>query len=433
MPALSKFPAKLFDLLSGPTCPPIMRWSPDGTSFEITDKDLFEKEYLLECFPSMNQGFSTFKRQLTDHQFKNLRDGRKNTSDKSGEWRHDYFIRGCPELLTAIIRKKRDRGKGGREDEDTDADYATPPPAKMYRKTRSTRSTPKKDFCPIDIQSELESLAKRSQLRTPPVNTLMGHLPNHTSLVANYNNPVVPPAQTSYIQKQQQQQQQQQQSLQPAISASMMGLTQPVPWSQSWIDSATAAAAAATAALINATNYSLTPPEYSGTTAEQLSPLMKCNIKGRTSIVAGPTPPNDSPIMVPSVATSGLPHIQSTLPLHWPIGSTFPPTFEMVVSTSNININQNMLNPSYTDPPYLPYFSSIVQPEHTQLLQNCDVLKLQSSSGDFNDQAIGDFDYSSGIDPSLILKNFQLAMNPMAVSTYSQIASLGSSTAFISN
>ncbi|KAI8866869.1 hypothetical protein GQ42DRAFT_165200 [Ramicandelaber brevisporus] len=107
MPAFSKFPKELHNLLESGYGSDLIHWSADGTSFAIENRDKFAKTLMPQFFPTMGS-FFTFKRQLTDHQFKNLADGRGKRTEYS-EWGHARFLRGKPELVVSIVRKHRDR------------------------------------------------------------------------------------------------------------------------------------------------------------------------------------------------------------------------------------------------------------------------------------------------------------------------------------
>ncbi|KAI8868635.1 hypothetical protein GQ42DRAFT_170669 [Ramicandelaber brevisporus] len=107
MPPTSSFPKQLYALLTNPLSKPkYIRFSDDGTTIVITNRALFAQEELSLLFRRQTK-FASFKRQMSDHQFRNLRDKRRFVGCNVCEWQHAFFVRGRPDHLHLIVRKKR--------------------------------------------------------------------------------------------------------------------------------------------------------------------------------------------------------------------------------------------------------------------------------------------------------------------------------------
>jgi len=91
------FVAKLYEIVDDASCNPVISWTAEGTSFVVLNPDVFQNELLPKYFKHNN--FSSFVRQLNLYNFKKL--GKPNY----WEFKHDFFIRGQPDLLQCIRRK----------------------------------------------------------------------------------------------------------------------------------------------------------------------------------------------------------------------------------------------------------------------------------------------------------------------------------------
>jgi heat shock transcription factor len=92
-----QFVSKLYEIVDDPTCNDAICWTAEGTSFVVLNPDAFQNEMLPKYFKHNN--FSSFVRQLNLYNFKKL--GKPNY----WEFKHDYFLRGQPQLLPLIRRK----------------------------------------------------------------------------------------------------------------------------------------------------------------------------------------------------------------------------------------------------------------------------------------------------------------------------------------
>jgi len=80
----------------------LVRWSDGGETLIITDINTFSDKILPEYFNHSN--YSSFIRQLNMYGF---RKENKEKKTKQEEYKHEFFRRGCKELLKNITRKKR--------------------------------------------------------------------------------------------------------------------------------------------------------------------------------------------------------------------------------------------------------------------------------------------------------------------------------------
>ncbi len=99
---LNKFLTKTYHMLE--QCPTeIAYWSNGGESFTIKDVDAFENEILPQYFN--HSKFPSFIRQLNFYGFSKQRsDPDLQTHTKAVRFSHEFFRRGCPELLHKIQR-----------------------------------------------------------------------------------------------------------------------------------------------------------------------------------------------------------------------------------------------------------------------------------------------------------------------------------------
>ncbi|BGP25043.1 heat shock transcription factor [Rhodotorula toruloides] len=108
----SQFIDKLHDLLDNPLDPDSLRWSPDGTAFEITTHEAKAKAALSPKWDF--RSLSSFIRQLSYYNFKRLSD-RRRSSERRGSatsyivFHHPsgFFVRGDKSRLDGIVRKTR--------------------------------------------------------------------------------------------------------------------------------------------------------------------------------------------------------------------------------------------------------------------------------------------------------------------------------------
>lgn len=80
----------------------LVRWSESGDTLIITDINTFSDKILPEYFNHSN--YSSFIRQLNMYGF---RKENKEKKTKQEEYKHEFFRRGCKDLLKSITRKKR--------------------------------------------------------------------------------------------------------------------------------------------------------------------------------------------------------------------------------------------------------------------------------------------------------------------------------------
>ncbi|KAM6500098.1 hypothetical protein JOM56_003112 [Amanita muscaria] len=104
------FLQKLFEMLNDPKSTDLIRWSSAGDSFFVLDHERLAREVLPRWFK--HQNFSSFVRQLNMygfHKIPHLQQGvlRSDTDTEFWNFAHPDFIRGHPELLFRIRRKKQ--------------------------------------------------------------------------------------------------------------------------------------------------------------------------------------------------------------------------------------------------------------------------------------------------------------------------------------
>ncbi|GAA95257.1 hypothetical protein E5Q_01913 [Mixia osmundae IAM 14324] len=102
---------KLYTMVEDESCDDLIRWSPGGLSFIVTDPEGFAKRILKLWFKHNN--FGSFVRQLNTYNFHKVPriqagvlEATLNELPEMLEFRNDYFRRGQPELLMEIKRKK---------------------------------------------------------------------------------------------------------------------------------------------------------------------------------------------------------------------------------------------------------------------------------------------------------------------------------------
>jgi len=91
------FLKKTYDLVNDPRTDAVISWGSEQNSFIVWEPAEFARELLPRHFKHNN--FSSFVRQLNTYGFRKIHPDR-------WEFSNENFIRGCPELLTYIQRKK---------------------------------------------------------------------------------------------------------------------------------------------------------------------------------------------------------------------------------------------------------------------------------------------------------------------------------------
>ncbi|KAG1756846.1 uncharacterized protein EDB91DRAFT_1262399 [Suillus paluster] len=112
-PARQLVPAflqKLYEMVNDPSDHDLIRWSDTGDSFFVLDQERFASEVLGRWFKHKN--FSSFVRQLNMygfHKIPHLQQGvlRSDTDTEFWNFEHPHFLRGQPDLLCLIQRKKQ--------------------------------------------------------------------------------------------------------------------------------------------------------------------------------------------------------------------------------------------------------------------------------------------------------------------------------------
>lgn len=99
----SSFLAKLFAILSNKQISSIINWCEDGERFHIIQGDRFQNEVIPMYFKHRN--LKSFIRQLNLHGFKKLRSKTKQNDLTQEVYKHHFFRRDQPELVSFIKRK----------------------------------------------------------------------------------------------------------------------------------------------------------------------------------------------------------------------------------------------------------------------------------------------------------------------------------------
>ncbi|EIW73978.1 hypothetical protein CONPUDRAFT_68066 [Coniophora puteana RWD-64-598 SS2] len=139
-PARQVVPAflqKLYEMVNDPSDQDLIRWSDSGDTFFVLDQERFASEVLGRWFKHKN--FSSFVRQLNMygfHKIPHLQQGVLRSDQEADFWNfeHPNFIRGQPDLLCLIQRKKQTAagappniGAGGTQDDGTQQQAAIAP------------------------------------------------------------------------------------------------------------------------------------------------------------------------------------------------------------------------------------------------------------------------------------------------------------------
>ncbi|KAI6043325.1 hypothetical protein EDC04DRAFT_2890961 [Pisolithus marmoratus] len=112
-PARQLVPAflqKLYEMVNDPADHHLIRWSDTGDSFFILDQERFSSDVLGRWFKHKN--FSSFVRQLNMygfHKIPHLQQGVLRSENETEFWNfeHPHFVRGQPDMLCLIQRKKQ--------------------------------------------------------------------------------------------------------------------------------------------------------------------------------------------------------------------------------------------------------------------------------------------------------------------------------------
>lgn len=113
------FVMKLWNMVNDMNNIDHIRWTNDGTSFEVLHREFFEKEVLPKYFKHSN--FSSFVRQLNMYGWHKVQDVTTTTPNSSNneeiwQFKSPNFIQGREDLLDNIVRNKNP--KGGSDDEE---------------------------------------------------------------------------------------------------------------------------------------------------------------------------------------------------------------------------------------------------------------------------------------------------------------------------
>ncbi|KAF8432530.1 hypothetical protein L210DRAFT_3623279 [Boletus edulis BED1] len=103
------FLQKLYEMFNDPANQDLIRWSDTGDSFFVLDQERFANEVLGRWFK--HKRFSSFVRQLNMygfHKIPHLQQGvlRAESDTEFWNFEHPHFLRGQPDLLCLIQRKK---------------------------------------------------------------------------------------------------------------------------------------------------------------------------------------------------------------------------------------------------------------------------------------------------------------------------------------
>lgn len=112
------FVLKLWNMVNDKANEKYIKWMPDGQSFQVINREQFEKVVLPKYFKHSN--FSSFVRQLNMygwHKVQDVTSGAMQSSDEMWQFKSLNFIRGREDLLDNIVRNKGSKGSDDEEDD----------------------------------------------------------------------------------------------------------------------------------------------------------------------------------------------------------------------------------------------------------------------------------------------------------------------------
>ncbi|CAK69730.1 unnamed protein product (macronuclear) [Paramecium tetraurelia] len=113
---IQKFILILFEILENNEHKNYIRWSPDGESFIIPKRKLFQQKVMVNAFNTNN--IQSFLRQLSFYKFKM----EKNKQNQK-QYCHPHFQRGRRDLLSKIQRMKNDKLNEDSTDQASNLEY----------------------------------------------------------------------------------------------------------------------------------------------------------------------------------------------------------------------------------------------------------------------------------------------------------------------
>ncbi|KAJ3376135.1 stress-responsive transcription factor hsf1 [Allomyces arbusculus] len=153
-----QFLNKLYAMVSAPEHNDLIHWSESGTSFIVVNAEELAKRVLPRYYKHAN--FASFQRQLNMYHFAKIpsiinltpADGAGGTkAPVPEEFSHEYFIRGQPDLL-CMIRRKKNSGRDGPAEDPSDPSFLQVELAQL-RKHQITLSSEHKE-----LQAHVEML-----------------------------------------------------------------------------------------------------------------------------------------------------------------------------------------------------------------------------------------------------------------------------------
>ncbi|ANB14141.1 stress-responsive transcription factor HSF1 [Sugiyamaella lignohabitans] len=118
-PKTRPFVAKLWSMVNDEGNSEYIHWMPDGKSFQVVGRELFEKTVLPKYFKHSN--FSSFVRQLNMygwHKVQDVTSGAMQTNEEKWQFQSPNFIRDREDLLDNIVRNRGSKGSDDEEEVD---------------------------------------------------------------------------------------------------------------------------------------------------------------------------------------------------------------------------------------------------------------------------------------------------------------------------